>query len=436
MTIRSALLNWLTKDATVGGRWVHSESLGIDPSARTSYKQLSAEGHNKNADVYAALSHYSTAIGGIPWLLKRRKPGAPRATWEEVTDHDFYSLWERPCPGYAQSEWIDRLVGYLFLGGEAIIYATGPTSGPNAGKPSELWLLRPDFVKIEKGDPRVEPIRRYIYKPDETKPGESIDPNRVVHIRFFNPLDELRGMSPFVAASLGIDQGNDSRSWNIKLVRKGGMPPGYFVGEETLTPEQQKDLIRQWEQRVGNAEPSGKPFFLTGGLKWVQTGMNPKDMDWTAGLLNSLRDISKVVRLAPELLGDPTAKTFANYKEARQSAYTEGFLPVMDRIRDAFVAGLLPMYRDGAQLYLDYDVSDIEALTENKNDLWARLDSAKDMTINEKRKARGLQEIDNGDVLLLSAADIPVAPEDLMMFAGGIDPTPNDPSSANEDNHV
>jgi hypothetical protein len=78
----------------------------------------------------------------------------------------------------------------------------------------------------------------------------------------------------------------------------------------------------------------------------------------------------------------------------------------MDQLRDALNENVVRRFGDG--LYLDYDKDQIEALQEDQERLWARISSATDLTVNEKRVMRGFDERPEGHVILVSSGDMPL----------------------------
>ena len=379
------------------------------------YAALVEEGFKANSDVQACCGEIAGAIAGIPWILEKKNRAAPRKEWEPIDDHPFYDLWENPCPPLrmTSSDYVDMLVTHLFLAGESITQMSGPTQGP----PRELWVLQPDKVTIEKGG-RFEPIKAYLYEYDPSKPKDVYKPSDIIHQKFTNPQDPYRGLSPLVAAYLAIDQGNHARRWNLTLMKNGGVPPGIMQLPDGTEAQLESDQQRMKFDEAFRAKVKALGTFFSGqGAAWNQIGLSPREVMWIESLNISTIDICKVMRVPPEIIGDTGSKQNANWKEGRQSFYTECVLPLMDRLRDLFNLALIPRF--GADLYLNYDVTSIEALQEDETAKWARVKDAKFMTVDEKRAYVGLDEFpgDAGNVLILSPTDMPVRPEDLGAMA-------------------
>jgi phage portal protein BeeE len=130
---------------------------------------------------------------------------------------------------------------------------------------------------------------------------------------------------------------------------------------------------------------------LEAGLKWLNLGYSPAETDWSGLLKMSTIDICKVFNVAPEIVGDSANKTYSNYQEARQSLYVEVVLPLLDFICDELNNWLAPLYP--GDLLIGYDRSKIEALKEDADELWTRLNSSWEISPNERRTAKGFDAL-------------------------------------------
>jgi hypothetical protein len=95
----------------------------------------------------------------------------------------------------------------------------------------------------------------------------------------------------------------------------------------------------------------------------------------------------------------------SNLKEARLAFWEQTVIPILTIIRDELNVWLAPEFGD-YRIVLDED--DIPALSPRREELWARLEKATDLTINEKRIAKGYSPIKGGDQLYISATLIPI----------------------------
>ena len=357
------------------------------------YQDQATKGYD-NVYVRRCVETISMACGGIEWDLYR-----PRGKeLVEVEQHPLLDLMRRPNPWMGQSAFMQSAVAYLMLDGNSYLWANRPE---NRKIPIELLTLRPDRMK-----PRVE--RGEVVAYDYTINGSTTPLRKedVLHLRLFNPLDDVLGLSPIQSAALSILTGNQAKRWNLSLLQNGARPMGALSSQGTLTDDQYERLKGEFDVKYVGQENAGKPVVLEGGVQWQEMSLSPADMSWLESQKLSAREIAICYGVPPEMIGDSSNKTYSNYREARRAFYQETALPLMDSIQGEFGNWLVPMY-DPALSYR-YDRDDIDALQEDRTELWTRLGAASWLTLNEKREACGYEAIEGGDVILVPATMLPV----------------------------
>ncbi len=350
------------------------------------------EGFERCVTVYSCVMEIARASAGIPWLLYQRR------NKKEIEDHPLLSLLRRPNPWEGQAAFIEKLVAYLQITGNTYLERVGPDSRP----PRELYVLRPDRMEVIPDSKNY--IAGYQYKTGVVR--QKFLKGEVLHMKLFAATDDWYGLSPIWVAARDIDQDTTSKKWNYNLLKNDARPPGAVTTEASLGDDQYTRLKSQIQEKYSGADNAGRPLLLEAGLSWIPFGFNPKDMDWIAGSKLSRQQICATYQVPPELIGDHEHATYSNYQEARKAFYLETVLPAMDKLRDELNNWLTPLFGD--DLYLDYDPDQIEALQEDQQKKWDRLQKSDWLTINEKRTATGYEAIDGGDVILIPATMAPI----------------------------
>lgn len=364
------------------------------------YATLAHKGFRTNAYVFRSISLISKSCAGIPWLVYRRGRGG---SLEPIANHPLESLIKRPNRRQGGARFIESVVGYLQLKGDSYIYKIGTASRPVA----ELWPLRPDLMNARLRDDLADPVVEYVYSVGNT--AMKIAPEECLHMATWNPLDELSGLSPLEPGSRSLVQNNESKRWNVRLLQNLGKPPGAFVADGELTDTQYQRLRDQYAEEVAGPENAGRPLLLEAGISWEKMGLNPTEMDWLEGQKLSAREIALVYGIPPELIGDSANKTYSNFKEARQAFYLETILPLMDWLRDEFNSWIVPSFDEN--VYLDYDRDAIEAIQEDRKEMFERVNRSVELgviTRNEGRNELGYDEYENADVLLVPNNIVPI----------------------------
>lgn len=366
------------------------QSLGRAVWTPANYGQLADEGYQKNVIVYRCVNLIARGVASVPWLLYDDKG--------ELEAHALLDLLDRPSPRQAGTSFIEAVIGYLLLSGNAYVEAVVDQHG----QPEELYTLRPDRMQVIPGmggmplafDYRVNgQVRRLDCNPVDG--GSS-----VLHLKSFHPLHDWYGLSPLEAAAKSIDQHNHVAEHNLALLQNGGRPSGAFIFKNNRVPlnDLQREYLRQelksYTQGAANA---GQVLVCEGDFEWREMGLSPKDLDFIEGKNISAREIAQAFGVPPMLVGISGDATYANYKEARYHLWEDTIIPLLEFLVAELNLWLCPMF--GETLFLDYDTDQIPALAQRREAIWNKVMAANFLTINEKREAVGYSPIAGGDGL-------------------------------------
>lgn len=346
------------------------------------YAGLAREGYARNAIAHRAVRLVAEAAGTVPFVLMEEG--------RELDRHPLLGLLANPNPRLRGPDLVEAVCGHLLVAGNAYLELVCVD-----GLPREIHVLRPDRVKVVPGPDGWPEAFDYVLdgrtlripqEPMETQGGAALP---ILHIAAFNPLDDHYGFAPLEAAARALDLHNASAAWNKALLDNAARPSGALVygGAGTLSEDQFQRLKEELEASFQGAANAGRPLLLEGGLDWKPLGLSPKDMDFEAARANAAREIALAVGVPPMLLGLPGDNTFANYAEANRALWRLTVLPMVRRIGAALSAWLAPAY--GGELTLVPDLDQVEALSAERSDLWARVNAASFLTEDEKRAAVG-----------------------------------------------
>lgn len=345
---------------------------------------LAEEGYQKNVVVYRCVSLIARGVGSVPWHLYQGD--------ERMQTHPLLTLLKNPNPCQGLARFMEALTAYLLLSGNVYIEAVIPEN-----EPLELYLLRPDRVRVIPGNYGIPEAYTYTLKGRTLR--IPVDPlngkSRIHHIHTFHPLNDWYGMSPIEAAAHAIDQHNAVAGHNLALLQNGGRPTGALQvnpQDQDMLTEEQRSLLREELQKAHEgSRNAGRIMILEGDIQWKEMGLSPKDLDFIEGKNLSAREIAQVYGVPPMLVGVPGDATFANYKEARYHLWEDTILPHLEMIKGELNHWLTPLF--GENLALDYDTDSIPALAPKREALWAKLENASFLTMNEKRELVGYPPI-------------------------------------------
>ncbi|RJF90778.1 phage portal protein [Sphingomonas cavernae] len=278
---------------------------------------------------------------------------------------------------------LEAVAAHVLLHGNAYVQILTDA----AGRPRELFALRPERVSIE-ADAQGWP-EAFLYRVGERV--TRIDAGSVIHVKGFHPADDHYGLGCLGAASGAVAIHNAATRWNKALLDNAARPSGALVydpGDGAALSAAQFDRLKaEMEAGFQGATNAGRPMLLEGGLKWQAMSLTPADMDFVGLKAAAAREIALAFGVPPMLLGLPGDATYANYREANRALWRLSVLPLAEKILGAIAQGCARWW-PGASIGVDVDR--VTALAEDRERLWRQVSAADFLTPDEKRAILGL----------------------------------------------
>lgn len=357
--------------------------------SKANYETICKEGYGANYVISRCLNEIIRAAIQLDFKIMQRKNNGEV---EEIKNHPAIQVIERPNPATTQAELIKRALLYYYIGGDAPFVKI--IAGNNT---KELYVHNPKKISMDLTGNIDMPYANIRYNGTVAK---EVDPENFTLWKNFDPSDRFdglgRGMSPLEPILKNADLLNLFLEWNNSLLLNGGSLSGVIAVEGTLPDknyERAKTSLRNEHQGANNV---GKFLLLEGGSKFYSTGANPREMEWKDGKTSVAIDIMMGIGIDPLILGMNEHSSYNNKNEAYKALYTNLVIPLMRSLTDE----LGPFLGLQDNEYLDVDYSKIPCLQEDQKELTDRLQKADDLTINEKRSARGLEPIQGGDIIV------------------------------------
>ena len=314
---------------------------GADPIwTDGNYSSLVSEGFQKNVFVYRAVSLVASGIASIPVIVKS-------------------------------------------LAGNSYVFHDS----------KEWHCLRPDRVRVIPNKSKTE-VESYLYEVDGTK--ISIEKRDILHLKFFNPLNDWYGLAPMSAAAQAADQYNEMAKHNLRILQNGGRPSGCMILKniQELTDEQRQQLREDLANCYSGAKNAGKMMILEGGFEWKELGLSPKDLDFAEAKNAIAREIVQAFGVPPILVGIKGNTSFSNYREARAHFWEDTVIPLADFVCTSFAHWFSTRY--GSNFRVDFNLDEIPALVGKREMLWSKISNADFLTTDEKREILGFPKLNEG----------------------------------------
>lgn len=378
------------------------------------YWNFATEAYAKNIIAYHCIKRISEAVADIPIQVMVNN--------KIVEKHPILDLLKRPNPKEGWKTFMRNAITHRLISGNCYIHGNVVYTG----RMMELNLLRPDRVNILY-TAYYEPYE-YLYTYYGRIFHYPIDPvtqhSEVLHIKEPNPLNDLYGMSPIAAASMSIDQHNESSEWNKKLLENSARPPGILtIKDKTETApamdKEQLALLREeLNDKIVGSKNAGKIPILNFDMQWQNLGMSPTDMDWLNGKDTSARDICYAFGYPPHLLGLPDSSTYNNMSEAKLALYEETVIPLLQNYLEelSYFINYHQFNSDSKgknakEIQIVADLDDVSALSSRRET--ARTTARADLmagivTINEARHEAGFEPVPGGDEIMVPVGRLPL----------------------------
>lgn len=299
------------------------------------------------------------------------------------------------------------------------------------GQVVELWnepffSIRPRWVNDKKGryipasesqsNPgigRDDSPKRFINYYEVDRDGEQfrLEPEDVVHFKDGeDPHNRRLGLS-FIGSILREIFGDSAAAeFAGGLLAGNGVPPFVLSIDDKVGQLTQEDidgikarLVRQINSR-GAREP-----LVTQFARVEKMGMTAAEIDLTASRFMGEARFSAVTGIPVECLNlglGNEHSTYNNVIEAEKVGTRRYLVPLWWAIDMALTRQLLPDFDQDEDHYVEHDTSEVAALQEDENELWARAGKAYQDQVIKRSEARSLIGLDSeeGDEVYLVKA--------------------------------
>jgi len=313
------------------------------------------EPYRIHAWVRGAIESVAMNISQTPllWKNSRDKLAADRgdaARW--------LRLFERPNDAMGQQQLFEATLVYLLHYGECmwVLDRDERTALPREIQPFNGKLFE---AVLNENDKLVG------WEVKGKKNGQEVDLKfakwEVVHIKLFNPYDELRGLAPLEAAQLGIDQDYLASQYNKAFFFNSALPGGVIEVADDLTEEQFNRMVLQFKEHHQGVSKAHTLALLEGGAQYKQLAISQKDMEFLNQKKWNRDEVLACFKVPKLELGVWDDVNFAVAKVQAREFWVKTLIPKMKLIEWCMWAQLFSVTGTG-NIYAEFDTSDVEAL--------------------------------------------------------------------------
>lgn len=393
------------------------------------FETYAREGYSTNEIVFSCIEALATSAAEPRMRFRQAK------AW--YYEGRILDLMRNPNPFMDGFEFWATVILYRALAGNA--YGLKVRSA--SGKVVELWLMRPDRVRIVPDS--QEFIRHFEY---DTGVGEpvKIPVADVIHWKTRNPVSDFYGMPPLMAAAPRVDIDNYMKDFVKSYFTNAGVPAGLLSLKGPLNEDGKKEIKRRFRNDYGGAR-GWHELLIIDNTEATFTPMT-QNLGPSGLIVPELNKLSAtricaVFGVPPALLGLDDAPTSYAAMEMVQRFFWDNTLaplykdlagPMNSRPGDTRRMGLTVDF--GGVDEIGFDLTDVRALREDVDKVQARERAnlmACGMTVEEFREASGRPGPIPDGTFLVPANMMAVSGADLR--AGRVTVAPSGPVPASED---
>ncbi len=430
-----------------------TQAFGVLPASQTgkprypkrTISTYEDDGYAKLALIFRCIGLTSQLAGTAPVRVYREDADGARIA---IANHPLRQLMRRPNAFMGESRFISYVTMVTSVAGFCVVEKERDLLGNVIG----LWPLESH---------RCRAILRSQRQPDweytiSASHKEILKAEDVLVFTYADRSGSPYGIAPLEVAFRELGILNQMIDFLMAFFQNGAMPVYGLVPETDSGQKMDQtkvDLIKdKWRRRHAGLQNSVDPAILI-GIKDVKR----LSFDFSELAYVPLRDLSDLAicqafGIDPSMVGTRIGlekSTYSNKEEARRGCYQDTIIPLWSRFDDTLEIGLLEEFPGDGTVSLDFDISKIQALQENRNDKAAWLTSATlggAISVHTYHQELGLPKPDGEDFYLRGIATeaVPVSDPLGLLIDRALPATtkppadpnviPNDPNKRDEEN--
>lgn len=273
---------------------------------------------------------------------------------KEVYPQELIDLFNNPNPLMSGSDFLQAITGFYSLYSEVFIVMTRSV-GQEIGStklPAELWTFNP--AKFSPITDKEGTVTAWRYGDKEIFPAEQI-----MHIKDFNPYNDIRGLAPTEPLKHIIEIDYASLIFNKAFFENNAMPPTFLKTDKVL-PDTARDRLKTWwEQRHKGASKAFKLAILEAGLEPVNIGSSHQEMEFIEQMRYSREEMLGVWRVPKALFNITEDLNYATFMGQMRIFWHYTLAPILTKFENAFNSFLIKPFNEN--IYCEFDYSNVPA---------------------------------------------------------------------------
>lgn len=258
-------------------------------------------------------------------------------------------LLARPNPEMDFNTFLEYVYGFLAYHREVFILKV-PSRGQKAGTrnlPAQLWPVNP--AKCAALSYNGRGVQSWSLE------GRTVPAEEVIHIRYFNPSDMFRSVSPLAPLADLLQANKAAMKSNRVFYENNSQTPFVIATDQKLTKEEMKNIQQAWKDAHQGPANRGKTGFLSGGLKPYSLNTNSGTADFVENSKNTSERILAGMQMQKSLLNMTDTTNYATYMGQLRTFWQNVIRPMVRKVESALNAQVVAPYTKDLELRFKYD---------------------------------------------------------------------------------
>lgn len=356
--------------------------------------------------VYSCVKILSETVAMLPLQIFERLEGGKR----KAEDHYLYNvLHDQPNKINTSFEWREYMQGSAALRGNGYSLILPGVSGAV----DSLQPLVSQWMKVRQLD---NGRLQYIYTDQggmNTRTKTYVQ-DEIFHLRGGGNTIEGTAVLTQHRKTINISTSTDTHAGNF--FNNGARPGGVLKQVSNMGKELAIEFKRQWQSEFGGAKNAHRVALLPAGMEWQNIGMSNEDAQFLETRKYQVRDICRIFRIPPHLVGDLEQATFSNIEQQSLEFVMYTMYPWFKRWEQAINRDLITDPRFYAEFNFD---ALLRCDSASRSTIYSSAISSGWLTRNEVREKENLNP--------LPGLDEPVIQVNMTNTNPGKAPDPNAP---------
>lgn len=188
----------------------------------------------------------------------------------------------------------------------------------------------------------------------------TLEPSSVVHLRWYDPETELRGVSPLETLRRTLAEEKAAADHRVGMWRNGARIGGWIgrPKEAGAWSDQARQRFReQWDRKYAGAGNAGAVPVLEDGMTFNEASFSPKDTEYVAVRKLNREEVASVYQIPLPMVGILDHATFSNIREQHKHLYMDCLGPILEMIVSDLELQLLRDFPDPDRHYLEFNIA-------------------------------------------------------------------------------